>query len=318
MCRSFLHPWKNKKGEYETYGRSNLGVISLNLPYIALQSKTLEEFYTKLGDMIDFVSKEQYKIATTIANSSIDIAPILYKYGVLSRYKKGKIEKTVGNRRASISIGYMGIAEVVERFGIAYATIDGQKLGLEVLKFMFERTELNKEKYNIALSLYGTPAESLTTKFAKACKDFPVIPRVNDRPEITNSYHIPVDTPINAFDKIEFEAAFQKYSTGGFISYVEVPDIRKNPEVVLTLMEFIYHTIAYCEINTTSCSKCFTCGFEGEITLHKEGHCSCPNCGETNPKNLLVVLRTCGYMGLFQMGHTIGRWFNLMNRVKHL
>lgn len=317
-CRSFLHPWKDENGEYKIYGRNNLGVISINLPYIALESNNLEDFYTKLKEMINFVSYEQYKIYQSIANCDINIAPILYKHGVLSRLNKGKIEQVIGNRRASISIGYMGIAEVVERFGIKYNSEEGHKLGLEIIKIMYNQTNLNKDKYDIALSLYGTPAESLTTKFAKACKEFPIIPRVNDRDYITNSYHIPVEEPIDAFSKMDFESEFQKYSTGGCISYIEVPDIRNNPEVVISLMKHIYDKMVYCEINTTSCSACYNCNFEGEIIIHENGECECPNCNNKDPNKLYVVRRTCGYLGSFQYGTSKGRLGDIINRVKHL
>lgn len=157
-CRSILHPWKDKNGNYQIYGRNNVGVISINLPYLALESKTIDEFYTKLDDMIDYVSKTQKSIYDVIVNSKVDIAPILYMYGVLGRAKSGtKIEDVIGNRKCSVSIGYMGIAECVERFGIHYNTKEGHDLGVNILKHMFERTNINKEKYDIALSLYGTP-----------------------------------------------------------------------------------------------------------------------------------------------------------------
>ena len=317
-CRSFLHPWKDEKGEYQIYGRSNIGVISLNLPYLALKSASLEEFKVELRNMIDFVSYEQYKIYNSIAECNINIAPILYKYGALTRLNDGKIEQAIGNMRASVSIGYMGLAEVVERFGVKYHSDEGHALGISIMELMFEQTNLNKEKYGIALSLYGTPAESLTTKFARACKEFPVIPHVNDRDYITNSYHIQVEEPVDAFSKMDFESEFQKYSTGGCISYIEVPDIRNNPEVVISLMEHIYDKMTYCEINTTSCSVCYECGFEGQIDMDKDGKCTCPNCGNTNPDKLCVVLRTCGYLGSFQHGSSKGRIADIINRVKHL
>ena len=317
-CRSFLHPWKNEKGEYQIYGRSNIGVISINLPYLALESVSLEEFKVKLKDMIDFVSYEQHKIYQSIADCNINIAPILYKYGALTRFKDGTIEQAIGNMRASVSIGYMGIAEVVERFGVKYHSDEGHALGISIMKLMYEQTNINKDKYGIALSLYGTPAESLTTKFAKACKDFPVIPHVNDRDYLTNSYHIQVEEPIDAFSKMDFESEFQRYSTGGAISYIEVPDIRNNPDVVISLMSYIYDKMTYCEINTTSCSICYECGFEGQIDMDKEGNCICPNCGNNNPDKLYVVLRTCGYLGSFQHGSSKGRIADIINRVKHL
>lgn len=157
-CRSILHPWKDKNGNYQIYGRNNVGVISINLPYLALESKNIDEFYTKLDDMIDYVSKTQKSIYDVIVNSKVDIAPILYMYGVLGRAKSGtKIEDVIGNRKCSVSIGYMGIAECVERFGIHYNTKEGHDLGIDIIKHMFDRTNINKEKYDIALSLYGTP-----------------------------------------------------------------------------------------------------------------------------------------------------------------
>lgn len=319
-CRSILHPWKDKNGNYQIYGRNNIGVISINLPYLALESKNIDEFYNKLDDMIDYVSKIQKSIYDVIVNSKVDIAPILYMYGVLGRAKSDtKIEDVIGNRKCSVSIGYMGIAECVERFGIHYNTKEGHDLGIDIIKHMFDRTNINKEKYDIALSLYGTPAESLTTKFAKALKVFPVIPYVNDRTYITNSYHIPVETHIDAFSKMNFESEFQKYSTGGAISYVEVPDVRNNPEAIFELMKHIFEVMVYCEINTTSCSICYNCGFEGEIELSKDGtHCTCPNCGCTDPSKLHVVLRSCGYLGEYSLGTSIGRAGDITNRVKHL
>ena len=319
-CRSILHPWKDKNGNYQIYGRNNVGVISINLPYLALESKTIEEFYGKLEDMIDYVSKTQKSIYDVIVDSPVDIAPILYMYGVLDRAKSGtKIKDVIGNRKCSVSIGYMGIAECVERFGISYNTKEGHDLGISIIKHMFDRANYNKEKYDIALSLYGTPAESLTTKFAKALKVFPTIPHVNDRTYITNSYHIPVETEIDAFSKMDFESEFQKYSTGGCISYVEIPDVRNNPEAIFELMKHIYEVMVYCEINTTSCSICYNCGFEGEIELSEDGtHCTCPNCGCTDPAKLHVVLRSCGYLGEYSLGTSIGRAGDITNRVKHL
>ena len=319
-CRSILHPWKDKNGNYQVYGRNNVGVISINLPYLALESKTIEEFYSKLEDMIDYVSKTQKSIYDVIVDSPVDIAPILYMYGVLDRAKSGtKIKDVIGNHKCSVSIGYMGIAECVERFGVKYNTKEGHDLGISIIKHMFDRANYNKEKYNIALSLYGTPAESLTTKFAKALKVFPIISHVNDRTYITNSYHIPVETEIDAFSKMDFESEFQKYSTGGCISYVEVPDVRNNPEAIFELMKHIYDVMVYCEINTTSCSICYNCGFEGEIELSEDGtHCTCPNCGCTDPSKLHVVLRSCGYLGEYSLGTSIGRAGDIVHRVKHL
>lgn len=216
-CRSFLHPWKNSKNEYQYYGRLNIGVLSINLPYYALSSKNYEDFLHNLDEIIDKISAEQRRIYNKIADTSTDVAPILWNYGAFARLPEGsKIGDAIKDGYCSASIGYMGIAECVQHFGITYGTKEGQKLGLDILKHMYDRTNMNKEKYHLSLSLYGTPAEATTTKFAKALKIFPEEEHVNDRTYITNSYHIPVEYPIDGFSKIEFEAPFQEYSSGGW------------------------------------------------------------------------------------------------------
>lgn len=317
-CRSFLHPWKDKNGDYKFYGRLNIGVISINLPYIALRNSTFEGFKNDLKEVIDIVCSEHYKVYNSIINTPVDVAPILWKYGAFARVKQGQfIGDIIKDGYCSASVGYMGIAEVVYRFGIEYPTEAGRTFGLKVINFMNKCVEENKEKYNLALSLYGTPAESLTTKFANACKKFKVIPHVNDRYYLTNSYHIPVEYPIDGFSKIDFESAFQKYSTGGCISYVEMPDVRKNIPAVLHVMKHIYDKMMYCEINTTTCSTCYKCGYEGEMTPHSNGTWSCPNCGNSDPNLLHIIFRTCGYMGEFTFGTTIGRFWDIVKRVVH-
>lgn len=316
-CRSFLSPWKNEKGEYQIYGRMNTGVISINLPYLALSCETLKDFYKKLEELIVYLCKQQKKIYDFIANSSVDIAPILWKYGVYGRSKDGLIKQHIDNMKCSVSIGYMGIAEAVERFGVHYNSKKGHELGIDIIKKMFDVVNTEKDKYGIALGLYGTPAESLITKFAKACKKFDVIEKVNDRDFITNSYHIPVEEEIDGFSKIEFESEFQKYSHNGAISYIEMGDVRKNPEAVIEVLKFIYEKMMYCEINTKSCSVCYKCGFEGEILMEDYCQFRCPNCGNTNRDLMNVILRLCGYLGLVQYGTSIGRWFNLLLRKLH-
>lgn len=294
-CRSLLHPWKNSKGEYQYYGRLNIGVISINLPYYAISSKNYEDFLHNLDEIIDKISAEQKRIYNQIADTSTDVAPILWNYGAFTRLPEGsKIGEAIKDRYCSASIGYMGIAECVQHFGFTYGTKEGQKLGLDILKHMYDRTNYNKEKYDLALSLYGTPAEATTTKFAEALKVFPKEEHVNDRTYITNSYHIPVEYPIDGFSKIEFEAPFQEYSSGGAISYVECTDVRKNKEAILKILHHIYDYMMYCEINTTSCDTCYSCGFEGEIHMDDKGKLICPNCGETDPHKLYAVRRLCG------------------------
>jgi len=316
-CRSFLSPWKNSDGQYQIYGRMNTGVISVNLPYIALSSENIEDFYTKLEELVVYICEQQKKIHDSIANSKIDIAPILWKYGVYGRATEGTIKQCIDNLKCSVSVGYMGIAEAVERFGVHYNTKKGHKLGLAIIKKLADIVSQQKQKLGISLGLYGTPAESLTTKFARACKQFPVIKHVNDRDYITNSYHIPVETEIDGFSKIDFEAEFQRYSHNGAISYIEMPDIKNNPEAVVEVLRHIYDKIMYCEINTTGCSTCYACGYEGEMKMGDHNHFECPNCGNTNPELLNIIYRTCGYLGEFSHGTSKGRWEDIKNRVKH-
>ena len=317
-CRSFLSPWKNENGEYQIYGRANTGVISINLPYIALDSSNIQEFKDKLSNIIHIISKEQYRIYNIISKTSVEVAPILWQYGVYGRAKSGNIGQFLDNMKCSVSIGYMGLAEAVERFGIHYTSKEGHDLGIDIIKFMFEEATKNKEFYNISLGLYGTPAESLTTKFANAIKTFPIIKNVNDRDYITNSYHVPVTEKVDGFTKIDFESEFQKYSHNGAISYIELPDVSKNPEAVIEILKHIYDKMMYCELNTSSCSICYNCGFEGQIDIASDGsHCTCPNCGNTDPNKMYVVYRTCGYLGSFEQGTTKGRAQDIINRVKH-
>lgn len=317
-CRSFLHPWKDADGNYKFWGRLNTGVISINLPYFALKSKDYNDFLSKLDTIIDSISAEQFRIYSQISETSTDVAPILWNYGAFARLPRGsKIGEAIKDGYCSASIGYMGISECVYHFGKEYPTKEGQQLGLDIIKHMYDRANYNKEKYGLALSLYGSPAESTTTTFAKVLKQFPQEYMVNDRDYITNSYHIPVTYPIDGYSKIEFEAPFQEYSSGGAISYVECSDVRKNPEAILNVLKCIYDNMMYCEINTTSCDVCYTCGYEGEIHMDSEGKLSCPNCGEANPHNLYAIRRLCGYIGVLTNGISKGRVGDINDRVKH-
>lgn len=216
-CRSLLGAWKDENGNYKEWGRFNIGVMSINLPYLALESKSLDEFFDKLDDMIDYLSEQQHKVYKTICDSVVDVAPILWMYGGFTRAKSGtKIGDVIPKGYCSASIGYTGLAETVYRFGIEYPTKEGQELGLEIMKRFYNRVDENSKRYGLALSIYGTPSENTTTTFAKSLKKFKRIEHVNDKPYVTNSYHIPVWYNINGYDKIDFEAPFQKYSAGGW------------------------------------------------------------------------------------------------------
>lgn len=317
-CRSILTPWKNKEGKYQEFGRFNIGVFSINLPYLALNSTTIEEFKEKLVDMIDFLSEQQYKVYKTICNQPVDIASILWMDGAFFRAKSGqKIGEILPKGYCTASIGYIGLAECAYRFNIDYPTEEGQKFGLDIMKVFYDRVQFNAKKYNLSLSIYGTPAENTTTTFAKALKIFPTIKNVNDKNYVTNSYHVPVWYNIDGYNKIKFEAPFQKYSSGGCISYVEMPDINHNTESVLNIMQYIYDHMMYCELNTTSCDVCYKCGFHGQIELLGDNNFRCPNCGNTNSLSLYIQRRLCGYLGTLTNGISIGREGDIMDRAKH-
>ena len=317
-CRSILTSWKNKEGKYQEFGRFNIGVFSINLPYLALDSTTVDEFKKKLIDMIDFLSEQQYKVYKTICNQPVDIAPILWMDGAFFRAKSGqKIGEILPKGYCTASIGYIGLAECAYRFNIDYPTEEGQKFGLDIMKVFYDRVQFNAKKYDLSLSIYGTPAENTTTTFAKALKVFPTIKNVNDKNYVTNSYHVPVWYNIDGYNKIKFEAPFQKYSSGGCISYVEMPDINHNKESVLNIMQYIYDHMMYCELNTTSCDVCYKCGYHGQIELLGDNNFRCPNCGNTNSLLLYVQRRLCGYLGTLTNGTSIGREGDIMNRVKH-
>ena len=216
-CRSLLGAWKDKDGKYKEWGRFNIGVMSINLPYLALESKTLDEFLKKLDDTVDYLSEQQHKVYKTICDSVVDVAPILWMYGGFTRAKSGtKIGDVIPKGYCSASIGYTGLAETVYRFGVEYPTKEGQELGLMIMKRLHDRVGENSKRYELALSIYGTPSENTTTTFANSLKKFKRMEHVNDKPYVTNSYHIPVWYPIDGFKKIDFEAPFQEYSAGGW------------------------------------------------------------------------------------------------------
>lgn len=319
-CRSSLTPLI-RDGKHQAWGRCNLGVISLNIPYVALESNTEEEYFSKLSEYAEFICKQQFTIAKRIASSSTDGAPILWQYGAFARLPKGsKIGDLINNIKgySTISLGYSGIAEACARFGINYVSEEGHKFAEKTLKTLSEVTEKWKSQTPYDYSLYGTPSESLTTKFAKSLKRFKKIAGVNDHDYVTNSYHIPVTTEIDAFSKIKFESSLQGLTAGGSIEYVEVPDVSKNPECILNLMRYIYNTAMYCEINTTSCDVCYKCGYQGNITMHDHNNFECPNCGNTDRESMYILRRLCGYLGSLSTGTTLGRWKDIQDRVKHL
>lgn len=299
-CRSALSPWKDARGNYKFWGRGNLGVVTLNLPYIALEAKQENiPFKENLKKYFDLALKAHKVRISKIAKSKVDIAPILWQYGVFSRAESGTlIGDIIKNGYFTASFGYVGLAETVEALGTHYVTKEGQQLGIDILKYLNELCNEAKKNspLHIAYSIYGTPMESSVKKFATSIKKFPVTEHVNDRNYITNSYHVPVEYSINAFDKMKFEAPFQKYSTGGAISYIESGNLEKNPLAVEELIRFMNDNMYYCEINIRHSDVCHVCGYHGEIQYKGKGIWQCPNCGNTDIRKMSRVRRSCGYL----------------------
>ena len=252
-----------------------------------------------------------------------DVAPILWQYGALARLKKGEvIDKLLYGGYSTISLGYAGLYECVYYMtGHSHTSSEGKPLALEVMKRLNEACDKWKEETNIGFSVYGTPLESTTYKFAKCLKKrFGIIPEVTDHGYITNSFHINVREKINAFDKLLFESEFQKYSLGGTISYIETPNMQNNIDAILSVIQYIYDNIMYAELNTKS-DVCQKCGYEGEIELHKDEETGkfvwkCPNCNNTDQNTMNVARRTCGYIG--ENWWNWGRTDEINDRVTHL
>jgi len=290
------------EGKHKYYGRFNQGVVTINLPYIACMSEgNMDKFYELLDKYLELCHKALRLRHERLLGTPSDVAPILWQNGALARLKKGeKIDKLLYNGYSTISLGYAGVYEMVQRMlGCSHTDEVGKKFALNVMQILNDKCTEWKLAENIDYSVYGTPLESTTYKFAKALKrDFGEIKEVSDHNYITNSYHICVREEINAFDKILKESQFQKLSPGGAITYVEVPDLNNNIEAVLTIMKYIYDNIMYAELNTKS-DYCQECGYTGQIQIVEEDGTGkliwkCPNCGNTNQDKMNVARRTCG------------------------
>ena len=323
-CRSFLTPYvdpETGKGKY--YGRFNQGVVTINLVDIALSAnKDMDRFWEIFGERCELCHKALQCRHERLTGTLSDAAPILWQYGALTRLKKGeKIDKYLHGGYSTISLGYAGLWECVfEMTGKKLTEPEGESFGLEVMKKLNEYTAKWKADENIDYSLYGTPLESTTYKFAKCLqKRFGVVKGVTDKNYITNSYHVHVTEPIDAFKKLELEAKFQKLSPGGAISYVEVPNMQNNLPAVLSIMQYIYDNIMYAELNTKS-DYCQVCGFDGEIEIVKDESgkliWKCPKCGNTDESKLNVARRTCGYIG--SQFWNQGRTQEIKERVLHV
>ncbi len=325
-CRSFLtieETQKNPDGSYKVYGRFNQGVVTINLVDVACSSGgNMEKFWDILEDRLELCHRALRIRHERLLGTPSDVAPILWQYGALARLEKGqKIDHLLYNGYSTISLGYAGLAEMCWRMiGKSHTTEEGKEFALAVMQKLNDKCAEWKAAENISYSVYGTPLESTTYKFAKCLqKRFGIIPHVTDKAYITNSYHIHVTEDINAFDKLTKEAEFQKLSPGGAISYVEVPDMQNNIPAVLAVMRHIYDHIMYAELNTKS-DHCNVCGYDGEIQIveDKDGKLvwECPNCGNRDQHKMNVARRTCGYIGTQFWNQ--GRTAEIKDRVLHL
>ena len=322
-CRSFLTPYVDEDGNAKYYGRFNQGVVTVNLVDIGLSAnKDMEKFWEIFDERMDLCHRALQARHERLTGTLSDAAPILWQHGALLRLKKGEtIDKYLHGGYSTLSLGYAGLWECVySLIGKKLTEPEGKALGLEIMKKLNEYTAKWKAAENIDYSLYGTPLESTTYKFAKCLqKRFGKVAGVTDKNYITNSYHVHVTEPIDAFDKLALESEFQALSPGGAISYVEVPDMKNNIDAVLSVMQFIYDHIMYAELNTKS-DYCHVCGWDGEIEIEEDADgkliWKCPNCGNTEQDKMNVARRTCGYIGTQYWNQ--GRTQEIQERVLHL
>lgn len=322
-CRSFLTPYIDENGKPKYYGRFNQGVVTINLVDVACSSKRdMNKFWQIFDKRLDLCYRALMCRHERLKGTPSDVAPILWQHGALARLKKGEtIDKLLYGGYSTISLGYAGLYECVKYMtGKSHTDPSATPFAIEVMQHLNDACTKWKEKENIDFSLYGTPIESTTYKFAKCLqKRFGKIEGVTDKNYITNSYHIHVTEHINAFDKLTFESQFQKLSPGGAISYVEVPDMQDNIDAVLAVMKHIYNNIMYAELNTKS-DYCMACGYDGEIQIEKDENGKliwvCPNCGNKNQDMMSVARRTCGYIGTQFWNQ--GRTQEIKERVLHL
>ncbi len=321
-CRSALSPWKNEKGEYQFYGRFNQGVVTINLVDVALSSGgNFDKFWKIFDERLELCYRALMCRHERLKGTLSDAAPILWQYGACARLAKGEpIDKLLVGGYSTISLGYAGLCECVRYMtGKSHTDPSATPFALDVMKYMNKACNKWKEETTIGFGIYGTPLESTTYKFAKSLqRRFGIIEGVTDKGYITNSYHVHVTEPIDAFEKLAFEAQFQALSTGGAISYVEVPNMQNNIEAVLAVMKFIYENIMYAELNTKS-DYCQCCGWDGEIMIEEQDGklvWTCPRCGNQDQDKMNVARRTCGYIGTQFWNQ--GRTQEIKERVMHL
>ena len=318
-CRSFLSNWKDENGKYKWYGRFNQGVVTLNLVDVGLSAdKDMDKFWSILDERLKLCYQALMLRHERLEGTSTRISPIHWQYGAIARLSKDDtIDELLHNGYSTISLGYAGLYEcVLSMLGVSHTTEEGEKFALAVMNKLKATCDKWKKYTGIGFGLYGTPLESTTYKFARKLRDrFGIVEGITDKDYITNSYHVNVKEEIDAFSKLSFEAQFQKISSGGAVSYVEVPNLEQNIPALEELVDFMYETIQYAEINTKS-DYCHVCGFSGEILLDENYEWYCPNCNNRDHDKMNVTRRTCGYLGDNFWNH--GRTQDIGNRVLHL
>ena len=318
-CRSFLSTWKDENGKYKFEGRFNQGVVSINLPQVGIIADGDEDKFWKLLDERLELCKEALMCRHyALLGTTSDISPIHWRYGAIARLKQGeKIDKLLKDGYSTISLGYIGLYETTKLMkGVSHTTEEGHEFALRVMKHLKEKTEEWKKETGIGFGLYGTPAESLCYRFARIDKEkFGTIEDVTDKGYYTNSYHVDVREKIDAFKKLAFESEFQNISSGGAISYIEIPNMQKNLQALEDIVKFIYENIQYAEFNTKS-DYCHVCGYDGEIKINDNDEWECPQCGNKDHNKMNVTRRTCGYLG--ENFWNVGKTKEIKSRVLHL
>lgn len=318
-CRSFLSPWKDEDGNYKFDGRFNMGVVSINLAQIGILAGHDEEaYFDLLNKRLELVKQALLIRYERLKDVTSDVSPIHWQDGAIARLGAGeKITKYLEDGYSTLSLGYIGIYEATKCvIGTSHTTEEGRAFAMKLMHTLRDAVDRWKEETGLGFALYGTPAESLTNRFASIDKaTFGEIEDITDKGYYTNSYHVDVREEINVFDKFSFESEFQKISTGGCISYVEIPNMNQNVDAVLTMMKYIYDHISYAEFNTKS-DYCGECGYDGEIKVNEHGDWECPQCGNNDRNTLTVIRRTCGYLG--ENFWNEGRTKEITSRVLHI
>jgi ribonucleoside-triphosphate reductase len=322
-CRAFLSPYKgeinNPNGGYKFYGRFNMGLTSINLADAGLSAQgDMEAFWDILEERLELCYRSLLLRYNKLKDVTSDVSPIHWQYGALARLGKHEpIYPLLQDGYATITLGYIGLYECVKALiGVSHTTPEGEELALKIMKHLKKKVVDWKKKTGLGFALYGTPSESLTDRFARLTKKrWGEIEGITDRLFLTNSYHVFVEEPINAYDKLKFESQFHSISSGGAISYIEVPNMGKNIPAVIDLIQFMYENVQYAEFNT-KLDFCQVCGFEGEVLCDDDLEWYCPNCGNRDTDRMNIVRRTCGYLGenLWNQGRTS----EIKNRVLHL